>query len=220
MSRVHRLTVVLVLNLALVGGLVAVGITAHSLGVLAEGGDYLLDAGGAGLALLAIRLSARRAGGQGLGPTGAAAVVNAGWLLLLELIVASASIDRLATRTPQVRGLPVLVASGIAALVMTAGALVLRGDDDDGQRDPSTTAVLLDTVADAAAAAGVAAAGAVILAVRGWYWLDPAVALAIAVVVAYHAATLIRRILRPAEQGGDDVADLRGRQGPGGIAHG
>ena len=168
MSRGQRLTVVLALNLALV----------------------------AGLAMAAIRLSARGARGGHLGPTGAAALVNAGWLLLLELIVAGASIDRLATRTPAVHGLPVLVASGVAALVMTAGALVLRGDDDGDERDLSVAAVLLDTVADAAAAAGVAAAGAVILIVGGWYWLDPAVALTIAVLVAYHAVTLIRTILR------------------------
>jgi len=197
MSRVQRLTVVLVLNLALVTGLVVVGAGAHSLGVLAEGGDYLLDAAGAGLALLAIRLSARRTRAGGLSPTGAAALVNAGWLLLLELIVVGASMERLATRAPAVHGLPVLVASGIAALVMTAAALVLRGDDDGEKRDPSVAAVLLDTVADAAAAAGVAAAGAIILVVRGWYWLDPAVALAIAVLVAYHAVALIRTIPRP-----------------------
>jgi len=195
MSRVQRLTVVLVLNLALVAGLVAVGIGAHSLGVLAEGGDYLLDAAGAGLALLAIRLSARGARGGGLGPTGTVALINAGWLLALELIVMGVSIDRLATRTPAVHGLPVLVASGIAALVMTAGALVLRADDDGEERDLSVAAVLLDTVADAAAAAGVAAAGAVILVARGAYWLDPAVALIIAVLIGYHAVALIRTIL-------------------------
>jgi cobalt-zinc-cadmium efflux system protein len=196
MSRVQRLTVVLVLNLALVAGLVAVGIGAHSLGVLAEGGDYLLDAAGAALALLAIRLSARGARGRGLGPTGTVALINAGWLLALELIVVGVSIDRLVTRTPAVHGLPVLVASGIAALVMTAGALILRADDDGEERDLSVAAVLLDTVADAAAAAGVAAAGAVILVARGGYWLDPAVALTIAVLVAYHAVALIRTILR------------------------
>ena len=196
MSRVQRLTVVLVLNLVLVGGLVAAGIGAHSLGVLAEGGDYLLDAAGAGLALLAIRLSARGVRGRGLGPTGTAALINAGWLLALELIVAGVSIDRLATRTPPVHGLPVLVASGIAALVMTAGVLILRRDDDGEERDLSVAAVLLDTAADAAAAAGVAAAGAVILVAQGWYWLDPAVALTVALLVAYHAVALIRTILR------------------------
>ena len=216
MSRVRRLTVVLALNLALVAGLAAAGIDAHSLGVLAEGGDYLLDAAAAGLALLAIRLSAWRASGGRPGLTSAAALVNAGWLLVLELIVAGASIVRLATRTPQVHGLPVLVASGIAAVVMAAAALVLRGDDEDGgEPDLSVAAVLLDTVADAAAAAGVAAAGAVILAVRGWYWLDPAVALIIAVLIAYQAVRLIRTITRrrnprSGNQGGDDLADLSG----------
>jgi len=97
-----------------------------------------------------------------------------------------------------VDGLPVLVVSGIAALVMAGGALVLRGDGDDqddetDERYLSVSAVLLDTIADAAAAAGVAATGAIILATGGWYWLDPAVALAIAVVVSYHALALIRK---------------------------
>ena len=61
--------------------------------------------------------------------------------------------------------------------------------------------LLLDTVADAAAAAGVAVTGGIILATGGWYWLDPAVALVIAVVVAYHALVLVRKVLsriRPA----------------------
>ena len=204
MSRTQRLTVVLVLNLVLVAGLVAVGIAAHSLAVLAEGSDYLLDAAGVGVALLAIRLSARpasRARPEGHpNATSIAALINGGWLLALELLVASAAVDRLITHTPRVDGLPVLVVSGIAALVMAAGALILRGDVDDdegeaGERDLSVAAVLLDTIADAAAAAGVAATGAIILATGGWYWLDPAVALAIAVIVAYHAFALIRKVL-------------------------
>ncbi len=64
MSRTQRLLVVLVLNLVLVLGLVIVGVTAHSLAVLAAGGDYLLDAAGVGVALLAIRLSARPPGSR------------------------------------------------------------------------------------------------------------------------------------------------------------
>ena len=201
MSRAQRLGVVLALNLVLVGGLMAAGVTAHSLGVLAEGGDYLLDAAGAGVALLAIRHAARQARRgrpeAAANTTRIAALINSGWLLVLELLVVAAAVDRLATRTPEVHGLPVLVASGIAALAMTAGAFVLGRDDDaEGERrDPSVAAVLLDTVADAAAAAGVAVAGAIILAVRGWYWLDPAVALVIAVLVAYHAVRLIRTVL-------------------------
>lgn len=203
MSRARRLIVVLVLNLGLVAGLVAVGVTAHSIAVLAEGGDYLLDAAGVAVALLAIRLAARPATSarpQGYpNATTIAALINAGWLLILELLVVAAALDRLVTRRVPVDGLAVLVVSGVAALVMLAGALVLRGDEDDGdgeERDLSVAAVLLDTVADAAAAAGVAAVGAVILATGGWYWLDPAVALAIAVIIAYHALALIRKVLR------------------------
>lgn len=210
MSRTQRLILVLVLNLGLVAGLVAVGITAHSLAVLAEGSDYLLDAAGIGVALLAIRLSARpaRRGRPNSYPaaTDIAALVNCGWLLVLEMLVVTAAAYRLITHTPEVHGLPVLVVSAAAALIMTAGALVLRGDADDSQeeaneRDLSVTAVLLDTVADAAAAAGVAATGVIILATGGWYWLDPAVALIIAVIIAYHALALLRRIrsrLQPA----------------------
>jgi cobalt-zinc-cadmium efflux system protein len=207
MSRAQRLSVVLALNLALVAALVEVGVGAHSLGVLAEGGDYLLDAVGAGVALLAIRRAARLVRGgrpaDAAATTRIAALINCGWLLTLEVLVAGAAVDRLATRTPEVHGLPVLIVSGIAALAMTAAAAVLRGDDDDGQeRDLSVAAVLLDTVADAAAAAGVAVAGAIIWAVRGWYWLDPAVALAIAVLVACQAVRLIRRVLRSAPPAG------------------
>lgn len=204
MSRTQRLFAVLVLNLTLVASLITVGVTAHSLAVLAEGGDYLLDAAAVGVALVAIHLAARpatRARPEGYpNATSLAALVNAGWLLVLELLVASVAVDRFITGTPQVDGLPVLVASGIAALMMAIGALILRGDGTDGkgdaeERDLSVTAVLLDTVADAAAAAGVAAAGGVILITGGWYWLESAVALAIAAVVAYHALALIRKVL-------------------------
>jgi cobalt-zinc-cadmium efflux system protein len=203
------LVVVLALNLALVASLVIAGMTAHSLAVLAEGGDYLLDAAGVGVALLAIYLSARPRRPHGRpNATSVAALVNAGWLLVLEVLIAVAAIDRLVTGAPEVHGLPVLIVSGIAALAMAAGAITLHGDDpddDDGERDVSVAAVLLDTVADATAAAGVAATGAIILATGGWYWLDPAVALAIAVVVAYHALALIRKVigrLRTAPDGG------------------
>ena len=195
-SRTQRLLVVLALNLGLVAALVIVGITAHSLAVLAEGGDYLLDAAGVAVALLAIRLSTRPA--SHIRPTDVAALINCGWLLILELLVVAAATERLITRTPQVHGLPVLIVSAVAALTMTAGALILQGDtdaDDDDDRDLSVAAVLLDTIADATAAAGVAAAGGIILATGGWYWLDPAVALVIAVVIAYHAVALLRKVL-------------------------
>jgi len=60
-------------------------------------------------------------------------------------------------RPHEVQGLPVLVVSGIAAVVMFGGAVVLGGDagnldEDDDNGDLNMRAVLLDTVADSAAA--------------------------------------------------------------------
>jgi hypothetical protein len=94
---------------------------------------------------------------------------------------------------PPVEAVPMLIVSGVAAAVMAVGALILRGDpdedDDDGRGgdDLNVRAVLLDTAADAAAAGSVAISGAIILAVHGGYWLDPAVALAIAVIITYYS---------------------------------
>jgi cobalt-zinc-cadmium efflux system protein len=81
---------------------------------------------------------------------------------------------------------------------MLVGAVIVRGDlddDDNTGEDLNIKAVLLDTGADAAAAGGVAISGAIIFATRGWFWLDPAVALVIAVVIGYHALVLIWRVL-------------------------
>jgi cobalt-zinc-cadmium efflux system protein len=199
-SRPQRLAVVLLLNLGLVTALMVTGLAAHSLAVLAAGADYLADAAAIGVSLLAIWLAARppspsRPSGYP-NATNIAALVNAGWLLVLNTGIALAAIWHLAAGTHRVQGLPVLVVSAIAAAVMLAGALVLGSDadDDDGEEDLNVRAVLLDTAADAAAAAGVAVSGAIILGTGGWYWLDPATALVIAAIVGYHALKLIRKI--------------------------
>lgn len=199
MSRTLRLTIVLALNLSLVTALVSVGLAAHSLAVLAAGVDYLADAAAIGVSLFAIRIAARppsRARPDGYpNATNIAAVVNAGWLLVLNIAITVAAVQRLAAGTRRVEGLSVLIVSAIAASVMLAGALVLRGDpnQDDGGEDLNVKAVLLDTAADAAAAGGVAASGAIILGADGWYWLDPATALTIAVIIAYQAQKLARK---------------------------
>jgi len=198
-SRTLRLTIVLALNLSLVTALVSVGLAAHSLAVLAAGVDYLADAAAIGVSLFAIRIAARppsRARPDGYpNATNIAAVVNAGWLLVLNIAITVAAVQRLAAGTRRVEGLSVLIVSAIAASVMLAGALVLRGDpnQDDGGEDLNVKAVLLDTAADAAAAGGVAASGAIILGADGWYWLDPATALTIAVIIAYQAQKLARK---------------------------
>jgi len=189
---------VLALNVILLGVLVAVGLGAHSLGVLAAGVDYLADAAAIVVSLVAIRLSARppsAARPQGYPrATTWAALVNAGWLLMLSVLVIVSAVRRLVAGTHEVHGLPVLVVSGVAAVVMLVGAAILGGDEEDGD-DPggnlNMRAVLLDTLADSVAAAAVAGVGAVILVTGANYWLDPVVALVVSVVIAFHALRLV-----------------------------
>ena len=196
MSPTRRLVVVLLLNLGLVTALVVVGLSAHSLAVFAAGADYLADAAAIGVSLLAIAIASHPRGHPKA--TTVAALVNALWLLILNIAIIVSAIQHLAAGAHHVDGLPVLIVSAIAAAVMLAGALILGGDadddHDDGTEDLNVKAVLLDTAADAAAAAGVAVSGAIILGVGGWYWLDPAVALVIAVIIGYHALKLTRKI--------------------------
>lgn len=215
MSRTTRLATVLLLNLVLVTGLAAAGLAAHSLGVLAAGGDYLADAAALGVSLLAITLARRPPSPQHPHgyphATAYAALLNAVLLLAVVAVVTGAAIRRLASGGEHVHGLPVLIASGIAALAMLAGGLILRGDEP-GEEDTAgdranIRAALLDTLADSAAAAGVAVTGAIILAAPGLSWLDPAAALAIGLVIGYHAAALVRDVLRT-------LRDPRASQGP------
>lgn len=191
MSKDKRLTIVLCLNLAMIAGLVTVGLSSHSLGVLASGGDYIGDAAAIGVSIMALRMSRHKHGHPRA--TSYAALVNAGFLLCVTIIVIVEAIQRLTSHTPHIEGLPVLVVSSIAATVMVIGALILGGNIDD--KDLNMRSVMLDTVADAAAAAGVAVAGGIILVTKGFYWLDSAVALIIGVIIGYHAIKLLKEVL-------------------------
>jgi cobalt-zinc-cadmium efflux system protein len=184
-----RLGLVLVVNVVMVLGLVGVGLAANSLGVLASGADYLGDALGTGLSLVALRMS-RRPHGHRMA-TSFAALVNATLLLLVTLAVSAEAVYRLSTGAPSIDGLPVVLVSVVAAGAMIACALILG----DVHGDLNMQSVMLDTVADAAAALGVAVSGAMILITDGLFWLDSVVALIIALVIGYHAVRLIRIVL-------------------------
>ena len=180
----------LILNLSLVGALVAVGVTAHSIGVMAAGADYLADAVGIGVAVVAFPLSHRYPRAHSI-----AAMVNGGWLFVLSALVVVAACSRLIAGTPSVHGLPVVIISSIAMIFMVVAAFILKVDLDDDSEDVherlSSRAVFLDTLADAASAGGVAITGGIILITHRLNWLDPAAAIVIAAVIAFHALRLL-----------------------------
>lgn len=194
----RKLVLVLLANVEMVVALVVVGLASNSLGVLAAGGDYLGDAVGVAVSLVALRISRHRHG-RPRAPS-YAALANATLLLAVTVLVIVEALRRLLVGAPHVEGLPVIVVSVIAAAVMGACALVIGTVESD---DLNMRSVMLDTLADGASAAGVAISGAVILAARGAYWLDSAVALAVATIIAYHAIRLIRDVLARLRTGPD-----------------
>ncbi len=184
MSKDKRLALVLAINLSLVAGLLGAGLLTHSLGVLASGADYLGDALGTGLSLTARRLNRRN---DRPGAVLLAALANSALLLAVTLAVATDAIVRLIGGPPTLDAPPVIIVSVIAAGAMVGCAAILGNVEGD----LSMQSVMLDSLADAAAALGVAVSAAVIWLTGGAEWLDPAVALAISVVVAHQAAKLM-----------------------------
>ena len=176
----------------MITGLFFVGLSSHSLGVLAAGGDYLLDSSAITLGLLAIYIRDHAKGGSKA--TTIVALVNSVILLIITSFVVFEAVHRLSSPAPKINPLPVLIVSSIAAVVMVVGAFIIGGDDNDD--DLHMRSVLLDTISDAVAAAALAITGAIILVTKGYYWADSVVALMIAIVIAYQAIRLLRDVLR------------------------
>lgn len=204
MSQGRRLAIVLALNVLLVVGLAVVGFAVGSTALLAAAGDGLADAFALTLGLLAVHMRDRRGLPRA---TTVVAMVNVAVLLLVAVGVVAESVQRLAAGAPPVPGVPVLVAALVAAALLGAGAVVLgRGAAEE---DLHMRSVLLDTAGDALSALGVAATGAVIAVVHGLYWLDPAVAILISVLLAVLALRLLRRAI-PAMRAQEPVIVDRG----------
>lgn len=190
LSQRKRLTMLLTLNVVMIAGLVVVGLRAHSLGVLAAGGDYAADSAAILLGIVAITI--RDKVGAHSRATTIVAAINATALLAVTVFVIVEAIRRLRAGVPEVYGLPVLVVSVIATVVMVVGAVILGRDS--GSEDLHMRSVLLDTVSDAVTSAAVAVTGGIIFFRHGMYWLDPTVAIVIGLIIGYGALRLLRDV--------------------------
>jgi cation diffusion facilitator family transporter len=196
-SQQKRLGVLLALNAVMIAALIVVGLAAKSLGVLAAGGDYIADSAAIALGLIAIWI--RNRVGEHSRATTVVAAVNGGVLLAVTAVVITEAVRRLIRGTPEIHGLPVLIVSAVATVVMVAGALVLGRDA--GREDLHMRSVLLDTVADALTSAAVAVTGAIIYLTGRLYWLDSVVAIIIGAVVGFGALHLLQDVIRALRSG-------------------
>jgi cobalt-zinc-cadmium efflux system protein len=199
-----------VLNVAIVAGEVIGGLASGSLGLLADAAHNLTDVAGVALALVAVRWARRapterRSFGYHRG-TVLAAQANAALILAATTLIAFEGIRRLSSPSAVEGGLVVAVAA-VALLANTGAALLLR----EKNGDVNMRAALLHMASDAAASLGVAIAGAVILATGRFEWLDPAISLAIGVIIGWQAIRLMgetTNLLLESTPDGLDVDDV------------
>jgi cobalt-zinc-cadmium efflux system protein len=195
-GRPGRLALVLGVNLALTLVQIVGGIVAGSLAVLADAAHNAVDVVGLGMAAVAVVLARRPAGPKhtyGLRRSEALAAQVSALLLMISLLwVGYEAIGRLVgDATAEVDGTLVAVLAGLGLLANGGGVLVLRAGRDAGKDTAlATRAALLHLAADAATSAAVLVAGLVI-AVTGADWVDPAVSLAVVVVVALATVRLL-----------------------------
>jgi cobalt-zinc-cadmium efflux system protein len=206
------------LNSGLVAAQIAVGLTAHSMALLADAvhnaGDVLaLVLAWAAMVLGRRAPSAKRTYGWGRGSI-MAALVNAAVLLVGVGAIAVEAIRRFAEPAPVATGPVVWVAlAGIGLNGVTAW-MFSRGHDDLNIR-----ATFLHMAGDAAVSLGVVLA-ALAIAATGWLWLDPLASLLIVAVIAGSTWGVLRQAANLAIDGvpagiatGEVEAYLRGLPG-------
>ncbi|MBK6289874.1 MAG: cation transporter [Gammaproteobacteria bacterium] len=170
------------------------GWRAGSLALLADAGHNLSDVVGLILAwagIAAARLPAddrhtygwRRASIM-------AGFANAVLLLLAMGSLAWEALQRLQQPAP-LAGFTVMAVAGIGVVINTLTALMLMSGS---RRDLNIRGAFLHMAADALVSVGVVLAGALYLW-RGWAWIDPVMALAIAVVIVVGTWSLLRQTL-------------------------
>jgi len=219
-TRERRLIGALVLNVAIVVVQVVVGLSADSLGLLADAAHNLTDVAAVAVSLLAVRFTRRRATqAKSFGyhrATTLAAQANAVSILVVTALITVEAIRRLSTEA-QVQGGSVIAAAAAAAVVNFGAALFLHGDHDD----LNMRSALLHMLADGAVSVAVVVVGVVIAVTGGWFWLDPAVSMVIALVIGVQAVRLLRAaadvLLESAPHGLDMDALIAAVEGVDGV---
>jgi cobalt-zinc-cadmium efflux system protein len=172
------------LNAAFVLVEAACGFYFGSLALLADAGHNLSDVLGLLLAWGASYLAQRRPSSRrtyGLGRSSIMAALANGLLLLIAVgAIAWEAVGRLLHAAP-VLPLPMIVVAAIGVVINTATAfLFLAGR----HHDLNIRGAFLHMAADAAISLGIVIGGLAI-GVTGWLWIDPALSLLIAVLIAY-----------------------------------
>jgi cobalt-zinc-cadmium efflux system protein len=182
------------LNVALVVVQVVYGLIAHSLALLADAGHNLSDVMGLVIAWLAAMAARRRPTvrlSYGLRATSIwAALFNAVLILVACGAIAWEAIERLSA-PHAVNATIVLWVAALGALVNGVSAWFFHSH---ASHDLNARGAYLHLLGDAAVSLGVVV-GALVIAATGWYWVDPALSLAVVAVIVLTTWRLFRESL-------------------------
>jgi len=204
----RRLALVLGLTVAFLALEAAAGFLLGSLSLLADAGHMLTDVAGLVLALVAMKLaerppSPRRTYGYHRVEI-LAALMNGLALFGVAAYILLEAWERLSHPRP-VAGLLVLGVAAAGLAVNVAGALLLRS----GSRSSlNVRAAYNEVLADALSSVAVIV-GATVIAATGWYWVDPMVAVLIAVFILPRTVTLLRDAVSVLLEGAPREVDMQ-----------
>lgn len=179
------------LNMVFVVAEAAFGYFSNSMALIADAGHNLSDVAGLVVAWIAAGLSKRPPSARytyGLrGSSILAALFNAVFLLIAVGAIGWEAVVRLFAPEP-VAGITVMVVAGIGIVINAVTAWLFASGRHS---DLNIRGAYLHMAADAAVSAAVVVAGVIIL-LTGWYWIDPAVSLIVAVVIVWGTWGLLR----------------------------
>jgi cobalt-zinc-cadmium efflux system protein len=187
--------ITILLNLVFVGVEFAYGVIANSTALMADAGHNASDVLSLLLAWGAVVLTRRRPSQRytyGLRSTSIfAALANAVLLLVASGAIALEAVQRFSL-PPTVASLTVSSVAAVGIVINGLSAwLLMKG----GKEDLNIRGAYLHMVADTAVSLAVVIAG-VAMIYSGWYWLDPAISLAIVVVIVIGTWGLLRDSLQ------------------------
>jgi cobalt-zinc-cadmium efflux system protein len=203
----RRLALVLVLAVSFLVVEVVAGLLTGSLALLADAGHMLTDVGALLLALAAMKFaerppSPRRTYGYHRVEI-LAALTNALVLLGVAGYILLEAWERFSHPTP-VAGPPVLAVAAVGLLVNVAGVLLLRAGS---QFSLNVKGAYNEVLADAASSVGVIV-GAGVITITGWLWVDPLVALGIALFILPRTFALLREAIQVLLEGTPPEVDI------------
>ena len=203
----RRLALVLALTVVFLAVEVVAGLLTGSLALLADAGHMLTDVAGLVLALAAMKFaerppSPRRTYGYHRVEI-LAALTNGLVLLGVAAYILLEAWERFSHPTP-VAGVPVLAVAAVGLAVNVAGAFLLHAGSHGSL---NIRGAYNEVLADAASSVGVIV-GAAVMTLTGWYWVDPLVALLIAIFILPRTLALLREAIEVLLEGTPRDVDI------------